>query len=292
MNRAKLLALQIGVGLVLLGLWHVITTYPISFRGTLIFGKTENIQFFFSTPLKVLARVAKEFADVKPLACLLSVDPRSLPFIAKDPCGILYHLAITLIETILAFAAGAVGGILFGFVFARGETLAAVFDPYIKAANALPRVVLAPIFALWFGLGIWSKVALGFTLVFFIVFFNVYQGVREVPQVVLANARMLGMNQRQLLRHVYWPAALTWVFSSLHTSVGFALVGAVVGEYLGASAGLGYKIQEAESVFDVTGVFAGMLILAVFVILIDALVTAIENRLLVWRPGPATGAQS
>src|ERR687893_90179 len=201
-----------------------------------------------------------------------------------------HHLGITLLETILAFAFGAGGGILFGFLFARRALLAAVFDPYIKAANALPRVVLAPIFALWFGLGIWSKVALGFTLVFFIVFFNVYQGVREVPQVVLANARMLGMNERQLLRHVYWPAALSWMFSSLHTSVGFALVGAVVGEYLGSSAGLGYKIQQAEGVFDVTGVFAGMLILAVFVILIDAVVTMIENRLLAWRPGPSTTA--
>jgi NitT/TauT family transport system permease protein len=151
--------------------------------------------------------------------------------------------------------------------------------------------VLAPIFALWFGLGIWSKVALGFTLVFFIVFFNVYQGVREVSPVVLANARMLGMNERQLLRHVYWPAALNWMFSSLHTSVGFALVGAVVGEYLGASAGLGYKIQQAEGVFDVTGVFAGMLILAGFVIVIDSIVTVIENRLMTWRPAPSGAAQ-
>jgi NitT/TauT family transport system permease protein len=202
------------------------------------------------------------------------------------------HLWITLVESILAFVIGSLGGVLIGFWFARQPLVAAVFDPYVKMVNALPRVVLAPIFALWFGLGIWSKVALGFTLVFFIVFFNVYQGVREVSPVVLANARMLGMNERQLLRHVYWPAALTWMFSSLHTSVGFALVGAVVGEYLGSSAGLGYKIHEAESVFDVTGVFAGMLILAVFVILIDALVTAIENRLLVWRPGPATALQA
>src|SRR5690606_9357788 len=123
---------------------------------------------------------------------------------------------------------------------------------------------------------------------FFIVFFNVYQGVREVSPVVLANARMLGMNERQLLRHAYWPAALTRMFSSLHTSVGFALVGAVVGEYLGSSAGLGYKIHEAESVFDVTGVFSGMLILALFVILIDSLVTMVENRLLVWRPGQSS----
>jgi NitT/TauT family transport system permease protein len=284
MNRPKLLALQVGVGLAVLVLWHVLTVYP-------VIGKTKDVQFFFSTPGAVLARVVKEFAGIQPLGCLASVT-WTVPFLGKDPCGILYDLMITSIETVLAFATGAIGGILFGFVFARGETIAAVFDPYIKAANALPRVVLAPIFALWFGLGIWSKVALGFTLVFFIVFFNVYQGVREVPQVVLANARMLGMNERQLLRHVYWPAALTWVFSSLHTSVGFALVGAVVGEYLGSSAGLGYRIQQAESVFDVTGVFAGMLILAAFVILVDALVTLIENRLLVWRPGPATGAQS
>ena len=140
--------------------------------------------------------------------------------------------------------------------------------------------MLAPIFALWFGLGIWSKVALGFTLVFFIVFFNVYQGVREVSPPILANARMLGMNERQLFRHVYWPSALTWMFSSLHTSVGFALVGAVVGEYLGSSAGLGYKIQQAEGVFDVTGVFSGMLILRSSCIVIDALVTMVEKRLL------------
>jgi NitT/TauT family transport system permease protein len=263
MRRATLIALQVGVGIGMLVLWHVLTVYP-------IIGAPRQIQFFFSTPIDVLARVWKEFASGE----------------------IWYHLYITLLETILAFAFGAAGGILFGFLFARRELLAAVFDPYIKAANALPRVVLAPIFALWFGLGIWSKVALGFTLVFFIVFFNVYQGVREVPQVVLANARMLGMSERQLLRHVYWPAALSWMFSSLHTSVGFALVGAVVGEYLGSSAGLGYKIQQAEGVFDVTGVFAGMLILAAFVIVIDALVTAIENRLLAWRPAPSTTAQA
>jgi NitT/TauT family transport system permease protein len=158
-----------------------------------------------------------------------------------------------------------------------------VLDPYVKAANALPRVVLAPIFALWFGLGIWSKVALGTTLVFFVVFFNVFHGVKEVSSQILANARMLGMNERQLLRHVYLPSALSWVFSSLHTSVGFALVGAVVGEYLGASAGLGYRISQAESVFDVTGVFSGMVVLALFVIIVDTGVSIIERRLLAWR---------
>ncbi len=195
------------------------------------------------------------------------------------------HLWITLVETLLAFVIGSVAGVAFGFWFARKPLLAAIFDPYVKMGNALPRVILAPIFALWFGLGIWSKVVLGVSLVFFIVFFNVYQGVKEVSQVILSNARMMRFSEAQLFRHVYWPSALSWMFSSLHTSVGFALVGAVVGEYLGSAAGLGYLIHQAEGVFDVTGVYAGMLILATFVLILDRFVVIIENRLLVWRPG-------
>lgn len=255
-SRLKLLALQVLVAIVALVLWHIVTNYP-------VVSDVKTMRFFFSTPLDVISRVIKMFSD-----------------------GSVYlHLWVTLVETVLAFVIGAGLGILIGFWFARKPLVAAVFDPYVKMMNALPRVVLAPIFALWFGLGIWSKVWLGVTLVFFIVFFNVYQGVREVPQVVLQNARMLGMKERQLLRHVYWPAALSWVFSSLHTSVGFAVVGAVVGEYLGSSKGLGYLIHQAEGVFDVTGVFAGMVILMMFVMVIDFLVTLIEKPLLVWRPG-------
>jgi NitT/TauT family transport system permease protein len=259
MNRALLLVLQILVAVVGLAFWHVLTTSS-------LIGDPKKMQFFFSTPWDVLARTFRDLIGGE----------------------IWRHLGITLTETGLAFLIGAGGGIVIGFWFARQELLAAVFDPYVKAVNALPRVVLAPIFALWFGLGIWSKVALGVTLVFFIVFFNVYQGVKEVSPAILSNARMLGMSERQLMRHVYWPSALSWMFSSLHTSVGFALVGAVVGEYLGSSAGLGYKIQEAEGVFDVTGVFSGMLILAAVVIIVDSLVTLVERRLLVWRPGQVT----
>jgi NitT/TauT family transport system permease protein len=255
LGRPGILLLQITVAIGGLILWHVLTTVPVG-------GEPLLDPFFFSRPLDVMARTWRDFAS-----------------------GVIWpHLWITLQETILAFIIGAVSGVVIGFWFARRDLLAAVFDPYVKMANALPRVVLAPIFALWFGLGIWSKVALGVTLVFFIVFFNVYQGVREVSPTVLANARMLGMNDRQLLRHVYLPSAMSWVFSSLHISVGFALVGAVVGEYLGSAAGLGYRIAQAEGVFDVTGVFSGMLVLAAFVIVIDAVVTHIERRLLVWRP--------
>jgi NitT/TauT family transport system permease protein len=150
----------------------------------------------------------------------------------------------------------------------------------------MPRVILGPIFVVWFGLGIWSKVMLGFTLVFCIVFFNVFQGVREVSPNVLANARMLGANKRQLLRSIYLPSATSWVFSSLHTSVGMAFVGAVVGEYLGSSSGVGYLILQAEAVFDINSVLAGIIVLTAFALVLDACVSVSEKRLLVWRPVP------
>src|SRR5205085_7540454 len=143
----------------------------------------------------------------------------------------------------------------------------------IRVGNALPRVVLAPIFLLWFGLGIWSKVALGVTVVFFVVFFNTYRGVREVDPVTIDNARMLGASERQLIRHVLVPSALTWIFSSLQASLGFAMVGAVVGEYLGSTRGLGHVISQAEGTFDTTGVFAGLDVLAAVVVLVSAGVT-------------------
>jgi NitT/TauT family transport system permease protein len=151
----------------------------------------------------------------------------------------------------------------------------------------MPRVILAPIFAVWFGLGVTSKVALGVTLVFFIVFFNVFQGIKEVSPTVLANARMLGASKRQLLRHIYLPSATSWVFSSLHTSVGMAFVGAVVGEYLGSAKGVGYLILQAEGVFDINTVFAGILVLTGFALVLDYIVTHAEARLLVWRPRAA-----
>ncbi|MGM4921416.1 ABC transporter permease [Tardiphaga sp. 804_B3_N1_9] len=260
MTRPVLLLCQVLVAVVVIGLWHLLTTVP-------VFGRILLPPFFFSNPWDVGSQIYSWFAS-----------------------GIIWkHLGITLLESVLAFVIGSTLGVLIGFWFARQPRLAAIFDPYVKMANALPRVVLAPIFALWLGLGIWSKVALGVTLVFFIVFFNVYQGVKEVSPTVLANGRMLGMSERQLMRHVFWPSALSWMFSSLHTAVGFAVVGAVVGEYLGSAAGLGYVIQQAEGTFDVAGVFAGMFVLSAFVIAIDILVTMVEKRLLVWKPVASEG---
>lgn len=194
------------------------------------------------------------------------------------------HLWITMQEAVLAFFTGAAVGLILGFLLARVRILERLFDPFLKIFNALPRVVLAPIFLLWFGLGIWSKVAFGFTLVFFIVFFNTLEGVKSVDRVLVDNAKMLGATERQLLRHVFIPSALTWIFSSLHISVGFAITGAVVGEYLGASAGVGYAIAQAQGVFDTEGVFAGMFILMIVVLIIDILVNRVERHLLRWRP--------
>lgn len=159
-----------------------------------------------------------------------------------------------------------------------------MLDPFIKAFNAIPRVVLAPIFVLWFGLGWGSKIALAATLVFFITFFNAIQGVREVNPAVLANARILGADSAALLRHVYFPAAASWILSSLRTSVGFAVVGAIIGEYLGASAGLGYLIAQAEGNFNSVAVFAGISVLAVFVLAVDKMLDVLENALITWRP--------
>jgi NitT/TauT family transport system permease protein len=195
------------------------------------------------------------------------------------------HLGVTLVETLLSFAVGTGAALVLGLVLSLNDFLARLLDPFIKAANAMPRVILAPIFGLWFGLGIWSKVALGTTLVFFIVFFNVFQGVREVSPVVLANVRMLGASRRQLLRHVYLPSAASWVFSSLHNAVGMAFVGAVIGEYLGSARGVGFLILAAEGVFDMNAVVAGIVLLTGFALVMDTIVTRIERRLLVWQPG-------
>jgi len=244
----------------LFALWYALTT-----PGLVSEEFAKNTAFFFGKPVQVLKVTWEWFAGGK----------------------IYPHLAVTLLETLLAFGVGSVLGLGVGLWLALSPTASALADPYIKAMNAMPRVILAPIFAVWFGLGITSKVALGVTLVFFIVFFNVYQGVKEVSPTVLANARMLGASRRQLLRHIYLPSATSWVFSSLHTSVGMAFVGAVVGEYLGSAKGVGYLILQAEGVFDINTVFAGILVLTAFALVLDVVVTKVEARLLVWRPKTA-----
>jgi NitT/TauT family transport system permease protein len=241
-------------------IWQVLTQPGL--LPPIVWDNPDRAAFFFGEPAKIFEAMWAWFAD-----------------------GTIYrHLWVTLQETALAFVIGSLLGLAVGLWLGLSPMASALMDPYITAANAMPRVVLAPIFMVWFGLGIWSKVALGVTLVFFIVFFNVYQGVKEVSPVVLNNTVMLGANRRQLLRYVYLPSATSWVFSSLHTSVGMAFVGAVVGEYLGSAKGVGYLIHQAEGAFDINTVFAGILVLTAFALVLDFAVTHAERRLLVWRP--------
>ncbi len=194
------------------------------------------------------------------------------------------QIAVTLEEAIIGFVIGVFFGVIFGVVLGRNRFLADVLSPYIKAANAIPRVTLAPLFVIALGLGSQSKIALAAVLVFFIVFFNAFQGVREVDRNLLANARILGASQRRLSTEVIIPSALTWILASLHTSFSFALVGAVVGEFLGATQGIGLMIQNAGANFNANGVFAAMVILAAVALITEVLITALENRLVRWRP--------
>src|SRR6266849_1859572 len=258
--RKALRIWQAAILVALFTLWQVLAQPDL--LPPFVWENPNRAAFFFGEPVKAFKSIREWFAE-----------------------GTIYqHLWVTLEETALAFVTGSLLGLAAGLWLGLSPTASALMDPYITAMNAMPRVVLAPIFMVWFGLGIWSKVALGVTLVFFIVFFHVYQGVKEVSPVVLNNTVMLRANRRQLLRHVYLPSATSWVFSSLHPAVGMAFVGAVVGEYLGPAAGVGYVILQAEGTFDINSVFAGILVLTAFALLLDLAVTRAERHLLTWRP--------
>jgi NitT/TauT family transport system permease protein len=253
-RRAIVLALRILVGVVLLGSWELLS-------------RTKAIDpFFFGRP----SQIAQKIWDWGT---------------AGSPDGSLWSdIWITFEEALLGFAIGVAGGVIVGVALGRIRLLSDVLGPYIKAANSIPRVVLGSIFIIWLGLGLASKVALAFVLVFFVVFFNAFQGSREVDENVIANARILGANRRQVTTNVVIPSAMTWIIASLHTSFGFALIGAVVGEFIGSIHGLGHLIAFAQGTFDTNGVFAAMFILGVIAIVAEALITALENRLITWRP--------
>src|SRR5216684_1820288 len=194
----------------------------------------------------------------------------------------------TMEETVGGFVVGSILGVVFGVALGRSRLLSDVLGPYIKAANAIPRVVVGALFAISLGLDIKSKIATAAVLVFFVVFFNAFQGVREVDRNLIANARILGADNRRMTTEIVIPSALSWIIASLHISFGLALIGAVVGELWGATQGVGELIYNAEHNFDANGVFAGMVLLAAVALVAEALITALENRLIKWRPQPVT----
>ena len=203
------------------------------------------------------------------------------------------NIAVTLEEAVLGFLLGTLAGVVLGVLLGRSRFLADVLSPFIKGANAIPRIVLASLFVIWFGLGMSSKVATAFVLVFFAVFFNAFQGAREVDKVLVDNARILGASRWDLLRSIVLPSATSWIIASMHVAFGFALIGAIVGEFTGADKGLGILINHAQGNFDAAGIYAGMLITTVIALVAEWLITQLEVRLTSWRPQAAgTGSSA
>ncbi|MER5548475.1 ABC transporter permease [Streptomyces sp. NPDC002589] len=203
--------------------------------------------------------------------------------------SIWHNIGVTMQETVLGFLIGTAAGVVLGIALGRIRALADVMAPFIKAGNSIPRVVLGSMFIIWFGLGPSGKVALAVVLVFFSVFFNAFQGTREVDRNLIANARILGASEWRVTTQVVLPSAMTWIVASLHAAFGFALIGAIVGEVLGAQAGLGQLISQAQGNFNADGVYAGIVIIAVLALVAEYVITRFEKRVLRWRPAQLSG---
>jgi NitT/TauT family transport system permease protein len=254
---------RIGLAVIIIGGWQAFTTWGIV------------DPFFFGQPSGIWSRLIDLFQNGTEFGSFYA------------------NIWVTIEEALLGFALGALSGVILGVALGQSRFLADVLGPYIKVVNAIPRIVLGAIFVVAFGIGATPKILLAAVLVFFVVFFNAFQGVREVDRNILANAKVLGASQLQIVRHVVVPSALTWIIASLHTAFGFAIVGALVGEVLGAQQGLGLVIKTAQNNFDPNGVFATMLVIAVLVLVAESLISRLERRLLSWRPPtPSEAANS
>jgi NitT/TauT family transport system permease protein len=201
------------------------------------------------------------------------------------------QIKATLEEAVVGFLIGTTLGIVCGLALGRVRFLANVFGPFIKVLNSIPRIVLGSVFVLAFGLGLESKILLVIVLVFFGVFFNAFQGAREVDRNFIANATILGASRWQVTRQVVLPSAFTWIIASLHVAFGFALIGAIVGEFIGGLQGLGVLIKTAQGTFDANGVWAAMVIMGIVALLAEWLITRLERRLLRWRPPQLSGPE-
>jgi len=259
---ARVWAGRVGLAVLVIGGWQAFTTWGIV------------DPFFFGQPSGIWQRLIDLFQHGTQFGSFYS------------------NIWTTIQEALVGFVVGSLAGIVFGVLLGQSRYLSDVLGPYIKMVNAIPRIVLGSIFIVAFGIGVTPKILLAAVLVFFIVFFNAFQGVREVDRNVLANVRVLGASRLQITRHVIVPSALTWIIASLHSAFGFAIVGALVGEVLGAQSGLGLVIKTAQNNFDPNGVFATMLVIAVIVLGAEWLIGKLEHRLLAWRPPAPTEANT
>jgi NitT/TauT family transport system permease protein len=259
-RRAGVWAVRLAAVVLWLGSWELAATYWID-------------PFYYSKPSAIWHRLVGWFTNGTSFGSIWT------------------QIGATLTEAVLGFVIGALAGVVLGILLGRARFLSDVAAPFIKAANAVPRIVLAALFVIWFGLGMSSKVATAVVLVFFAVFFNAFQGAREVDRNLINNARILGASRSQVLTSIVVPSATSWILASLHSAFGFALIGAIVGEYTGADKGLGLVIATAQGTFDAAGIYAGMIITTVIALLAEWLLGALENRLLRWRP-PVAAAEA
>jgi NitT/TauT family transport system permease protein len=197
---------------------------------------------------------------------------------------ILPHLWVTAQELVLGYTIGLIVGTVAGYGLGRSPTLRRIFEPYIMAFYGIPKIALAPLFIIWFGIGIWSKVALAALMVFFLIFFNVYMGVRNVDRELVDLARVMGANPRQLSRYVYLPATMPHIIMGMRMALPYSVIGVIVGEFTSSTKGLGLFINQASATYDPAGVFAGIAILLLFIVVMNHLAGRLERRALRWRP--------
>ena len=193
------------------------------------------------------------------------------------------HVEITMTETILGFVFGAVSGIGVGLALGLNKRLAAVLDPFIIAFYSLPKIALAPLFILWFGVGLLSKVVLATFVVFFLVFYNTYAGTLAVEQELVDVLRLMGASRWQIVRKVILPSVLLWIFTGMKISVPYALIGAVVGEMMASNKGLGYLIQASAGQYDTGGVFAALFVLMLIATGLHEMLKQSEKLMLRWK---------
>src|SRR3989449_10050533 len=201
--------------------------------------------------------------------------------------GFIYpHIWATVQEAVVGLAVGIVGGVLVGMLFAFFPFLSGLFHPLMVVFNATPRIALAPLFIVWLGIGLASKVAMVASLVFFIIFFSTYAGLREVDVNLINHVRVMGGSRGDLVRHVLFPSALTWIFATLRTCVAFGVIGAILGEYLGADRGLRWIVQYGEPLFNSNMVLSGLIMPMAFVAVLDGSLGWLDQRFSHWKQKP------
>ena len=193
------------------------------------------------------------------------------------------HTWVTFQEIAIGFPVGAISGIALGYAFGRSRVLAEIFQPIIVALNGIPRTALAPLFIVWLGIGLWSKVGVVFLLTFFLNFFNTYTGMRQMDQEYVDLASLMGVKGWKLSFKVIFPAISPYVFTGIRTSIPFAAIGAIVGEFVAATEGVGFFIRMSAGIFKTADVFVGIIVLMIMVVVMDKIAGAIEKRALRWQ---------